>query len=288
MPTAGQQLDTELNAIRTDIVNIKSKNTAQDQMLVSLDARVKALESGGHPIPPDPNPIPPDTTDLPVLNTRSFNALDETGWDDDHYNTGNMSLAAALDAPKSAPSIVSIKYPKGFGNGGAPVDCFKTLPSKVRTIEIDIWLKFSSNFVGHDSQVNKVIFIGAPPQEGGSGPVYLGAIGQGSQTLSPEVRMQGTGGTYNLTPNIRPAASIPRGVWTRWRTRITGNNPGASDAVVDWWINEEKVGSYAGERIMSGDCVFSTLALAPNWGGLGGSVPADQFLYLDHLIIRGK
>jgi hypothetical protein len=26
----------------------------------------------------------------------------------------------------------------------------------------------------------------------------------------------------------------------------------------------------------------------PTWGGLGGTVPADQYMYLDHIYISGK
>jgi len=145
-------------------------------------------------------------------------------------------------------------------------------------------VKISSNWVGHNSGVNKQIFVWSDNQP----TVYTTTQGTGSGNLAPEIHLQGTGGTVNLPPNVVSNASFTRGVWHRWELLMVSNTAGASNGIATWWIDGVKVGDYNNVRYNSGSSPFNLFQWSPTWGGMGGSLSADQYMWMDHIYISGK
>jgi hypothetical protein len=149
-------------------------------------------------------------------------------------------------------------------------------------------MKLSSNWYGHpSSNVNKQmhIFIG------GVNHVFTLAQGAGTGTLRAEIWLQGIanlGSEVNLAPNLGQPATLVRGQWQRWEIVMKANSAGTPDGTIDWWLDGVKVGSYTGIQFTSGASRWEVLQWSPTWGGIGSTVPADQFESLDHIYISGK
>jgi hypothetical protein len=248
------------------------------------------VQSAATPVPaPTPAPPPPtsagsnEPAGLSLITQRSFNALGEGGWYDDNAPS-KYSITQDATAPFSASSVGQQKFAAGMSGGGSPAVSEKGIGSR-GTVYLSYWVKLSSNWYGHPgSGVNKQIFLWSDDQP----TVYTSAQGEGSGKLSPEVRLQGSGGTTNLTPNLVPGAEFTRGVWHHWELVLVANTSGSSNGAADWWIDGVKVGSYKNVRFASGNGAWTLFQFSPIWGGTGGSVPADQFIWMDHIYISGK
>jgi len=239
--------------------------------------------------------VPPPTgtnepSGMTVLTERSFSALNENGW----TNTGGSSYAIVADAsaPKSPSSVGQIKFPAGFGSGNAPVVLEKAWSSVNKTLYVSFWVKFSSNWDGNDSGVNKIFHFWI----GGSNRLVLNARGVGSGRLLTEVELQGikAGGNYDagttalFTANLGPTGELVRNQWLHWEAVFVGNSSGAADGTVDWWADGVKVGHYSGLQFVSGAGLWEELEWSPTYGGFGAAVPADQYQWIDHIYISGK
>ena len=86
---------------------------------------------------------------------------------------------------------------------------------------------------------------------------------------------------------IRRAARAPSGS-TVWGFANAASYGCAADGSLTWWVDGAKVASYASIQFVSGAGSWDLLKWDPTWGGLGGYVPADQTMQLDHLYLSGK
>jgi hypothetical protein len=238
---------------------------------------------------PPPIVTPPtDTTSheppgLSLILERSWSAMKELGWYDDNAPT-KYSIVQDTTAPRSPANVGQQKYPAGMGAGGSPAVAEKGIGSH-QTLYVSYWVKLSSNWVGHSSGVNKQIFVWQEDQPG----VYTTTQGSGTGRLSPEIHLQGTGGTVNLEPNVLPTFAFTRGVWHRWELLLVNNSAGQSNGRATWWIDGTLVGDRTAVRFSSGGGPFNLFQWSPTYGGMeGNTVPADQFMWMDHVYISGK
>jgi hypothetical protein len=220
---------------------------------------------------------------MTLITQRAFNSMGENGWFDDDAPS-KYSIVQDASAPFSPSSVGQQRYAAGMSGGGSPAVSEKGIGSR-GTIYISYWVKLSSNFYGHPSSgVNKQIFVWSDNQP----TVYTSAQGEGSGRLSPEVRLQGSGGTTNLTPNLVPSAEFTRGVWHRWELVLRANTSGQANGAADWWIDGVHVGAHTNVRFASGNGAWTLFQFSPIWGGTGASVPSEQFIWVDHIYISGK
>jgi len=248
-------------------------------------------------------PPPPGTVEPPGMNViteRSFSAVAEDGWS---VPTGsdltNFTVVSDATAPKSAPLAMQIRFPAGFGAGGSPALTERDLGSTASTLYVSMWIKLSSNWVGQMTGTNKVLHFWMA----GLNRLFVYIDGAGNNILQPYVGLQGIATPYNdgagststsvnLRPNVsgQTGAQIVRGQWYHWELVFAINSSGSTDGTADWWINGVQVGHYTGIGYVSASQsrVFQTMKWDPTWGGLGGTVPADQFMTMDHIYISGK
>jgi hypothetical protein len=243
---------------------------------VVFSANVQPLNSAGYPNEP---------AGFTQITERGFDARVEQGWTDRGGN--NFSIITDGTAPRSPQNVGRATFPLGFAGGTGPILTGRDIRSgNFTSIYISFWIKLSPNWDGHTSFVNKIYHLWI----NGQNKVYLSAQGSNAGPLQPQVRLQGIPGpsiTRNLTPNVG-AVSITRGNWHRWELVVTANTVGNADGVVEWWIDGVKVGSYRDVQITSASRIWTNVDWNPTWGGTGDIVPADQFMYMDHIYISGK
>jgi len=235
-------------------------------------------------------PVPPPSGNLnepagmTLIAQRSFNGLNEAPWIDS-FNA-NASFISDSSAPRSPTGILRATYPAGFAGGSSPVGNSYVNFAGKRTLYVAFWSRFSANFYGHGSNVNKMAYFYTPAF---SGLFVLVANGAGTNPLKPEIRFQNTisDGTSNLLPNLVPTATIPRGQWNLIEVVAVGNTAGNKDGSIDVFLNGVHVTSKA-MQWETGSSTWGYFYYYPDWGGTGDTVPYNMWLDWDHAYVSGK
>ena len=237
---------------------------------------------------------------MSLITERPFSAVDEDNWGVPVVPAiYNFLIVSDPAAPRSGQSVAAIRYPAGFGGGDSPAFTERSLANTAGTLYVSMWIKYSSNWVGHVTGTNKILHFWVA----GTNKIFAMAEGGGSAPLTPQIGLQGIAAPYddghghvatgvNLQPNLpgQTGAQLVRGQWYRWEMVFTINTGGGANGTADWWINGVQVAHYTGiTYVGSGQSrVFDRMRWDPTWGGLTGTVPADQYLYMDHIYMSGK
>lgn len=121
---------------------------------------------------------------LTAVTERGFSVDSEDGWS---VNSGLRILQDA-GAPVSPIQVGEAFYGAGFAGGGAPFTIERGLGSHP-TIYLSFWVKFSPNWQGHSSNVNKIFHIWA----NNAVALYFSATGSGSNPLVPSSSIESSG-----------------------------------------------------------------------------------------------
>jgi hypothetical protein len=228
---------------------------------------------------------------MTVITERPFNALNELGWNDGGGSYGTIISDAT--APKSPSSVLQIRLPQGFGEGGGPFSGEYNFPVNYRTVYVSYYAKYSSNWYGPSSNINKTFYLytslGAPSivfdmDCHATGPMQALVAGQ-------DILHGGIGGDPAnpfWTPNVG-SGTVARGQWHHVEFVVVGNTAGKSDGSIDWYLNGVHVGSYSGIQFQSGATVWNLMHYTLLYtGNVNSNPPADQYNYWDHIYISGK
>ncbi|MGH7559690.1 MAG: hypothetical protein ACRENB_01590, partial [Gemmatimonadales bacterium] len=264
--------------------------------------RVISTEQGGKadtsvvtvvvPLPPSPGGFN-EPAGLGALNTRGFNSVaaddyDKTGaegWDAVEGRSLNFTVVADAAAPLSASKVMQTRYPAGMNGGVAPgTGQYSWSPGAGhRKLYHRFAIKASSNFAGHSTTTNKLFHIWV----GGQNRVFYRLVGSGSNALDFQVALQGVpDARTRFTRNVAGTSSIiTRGQWYTVEVVLQLNTAGVADGTIDFWINGSHIGRYTDVQFLGGGegaMTFHQIQWSPTWGGGGGTVPADMYLWLDH------
>lgn len=223
---------------------------------------------------------------MSTITNRAFNAIDEDPiWED--YNSPHIAQDAT--APVSAPNIWRATYPAGFVAGTSPDAAWLYIP-RHRTVYVSVWFRYSSNWVGHETGVNKQFYVWT---NGNAPSVVFYADGAGNNPLVPSVTIQDCivprSDELHRSPNLVPSARIIRGRWHHLEAVLVGNTSGNANGSLDWYLDGVHIGSYSGIQYISGNALWGDVNVAPVWGGIGGpNVPATQTWDIDQFYMSGK
>jgi len=233
----------------------------------------------------DPPPPPPpgasnEPSGMTQLFDRPFNAQFESGWSDEF--SSNMSFVSDASAPKSPPGILRATYPTGYSSAGiGPGSAEVSIPSGTRTVYVSYWGRYSSNWYGHDSGVNKEFYLWG----NGHPYMYFNARCRYTGEMTPDIALQdmAVGGDYDISPNLVPTARVIRGKWFHIELVAVGNTANTSDGSLDWWLDGVHIGSYKNLRFASSALHWDLFHFTTIWGGVGGpNVPETQTRDWDH------
>jgi hypothetical protein len=240
---------------------------------LSPEDSTQGTPTQGPPTQGPPSAGAHEPSGMTLITERTFSAKGEEGWYDE--NNARYTIIQDSSAPKSPSAVGQMRYPAGFGAGASPAVAEEHMGSRYNTIYVNYWIKLSSNWVGHESTANKTLCLWSNDQPG----TVTETFGSGRGRLVPGVAVQG-GENVALKPNLVDV-EFTRGVWHQFELIAT-----LSTGTLDWWFDGVQVAHYTGRRI--GGNTWGILQWCPVWGGTGGSVPAEQFMWMDHLRVSGK
>jgi hypothetical protein len=241
------------------------------------------------PPPPPPPGSSVEPTGMTLIDQRPFNSLQENAsphspaWDTDN----SLSIVQDPTAPKSPSSVLRATFPTGFTGGGASSGhAGVPFGGGYRVLYISYWAKYSANWYGHETGINKHVYAWAD----GYPPFVMEAEGVGTGALRPRPALQRMiKGDGMYTNNLVPAAVIPRGVWFHIEIVLNGNTSGTANGSMDWWLDGVHVGSVSGLQYTSGTTAWNVFEIYPVWGGVGTrTVPATMTFDWDHVYLSGK
>lgn len=210
-----------------------------------------------------------------------------------------LTIRTEGDAPWSPPSVAQMLFAAGHPGGSAPAsaEIYFDAGRVYRTLYVALWARFSAGWVGHESGVNKLVYLFddvAHPR------AYLAAFGGGSEPLELGVTLQEIAEPYpdpygvlattiHLPPNSFASRPVLRGVWQRFELELTANSPGASDGRVRTWLDGVPLHDYTGIRFANtAQPGWTGLQWAPVWGGVDGVVTTPMTQQFDHLYVSGR
>jgi hypothetical protein len=199
----------------------------------------------------------------------------------------SSSIVADNSGPQSPGSILDIHYSVGLAGGFAPGQAWDLLPTPVNTLYYAVWMKFSANWVGHPSLVNKTLFISLNDQN----LLFIAGYGAGSDPLLCSIGLQSIqnlGVSSFWHPNLVPNAHFTRGQWDLLELVVKSNTSGNADGSVDVYLNGVHITSRPGIQWTSGGSNINQASISPVWGGEGAVLGTAMDLQFDHAYLSGK
>lgn len=236
---------------------------------------------------------------MTAISERPFTTTVEDGWTLPAWAGPYFTTVQDPTAPKSPVSVAQVRFPSGWIGGDSPALEEKALSGNATTLYVSLWMKLSPNWIGHPTGTNKVIHLWI----NGINRMFASVDGSDADVLTPRIGLQQLAGAYDdgfeevatgvdLRPNVvgQTGVQIVRGRWHRWEIILRSNTNGDANGSVDWWLDGALVGHYTGIQYVAAGAsnTWDIIKFDPTWGGLGGTLPADQFIYMDHLYISGK
>jgi hypothetical protein len=244
-----------------------------------------------------PAPIPPDYANLPVLIDYNWDTLTGGGWNYlKRSGTNDAAIATDAKAPVSPANILAIDF-SGTKPDTEPTVHYHALPG-VREVYVEYWVKFSANWMCDPAGCGKIQFIF--PSEGGD--LYNGvycwtergscpddAAKHGQMKTGGQLQFSGgAGSAYPLGEPIFPnveTTPIMRDRWYRMAHYYKWSaTPTSCDGIWRWYVDGILQGDRNDICFTIGPGIEVQIAMTRQVTPM----PANQFVWFDHFILRGR
>jgi hypothetical protein len=234
--------------------------------------------------PNEPNPFT-------LINDWGHNSIVGNGWTDVYNTTGfQTTIVSDATAPLSPNNVLQQRFPAGLigGNGGGGGNTLyfgTTYPN----VYWGFWMKVPVGFQNHHVATK----IGWLHTRKGNTPstneLFFGLVGSGSYYIDANYQNTDTdnshmGGGVSGTIKINPSGGgggITAGQWFRFETYFQpSTSPTSRNGVWKVWVdgvNTINVTNMNTQRILPDAVSHITI-----WGGTGGTMTNNNFLYWDH------
>ena len=231
------------------------------------------------PPPPPPGSWPHEPS--------GFTVIEETGWE-----TGVLGKWVLYnqsgDKPITVTNIVGsllgesralqIGFAAGHSGGGG-TEARWDIPAAQQRSEIYVgyWVQVNQQWQGHNSGINKMIYL-ADGGGGGFSAMWYEMYGGGSSPLGLYVVNQSGGSPGGMLENVNQV-TFTRGVWHQVEIYQKQGSPG----VLRVWVN----GVLAIDRsdVMTRNAPIDAVTLSGIWGGVGDSKAQFDYMRFDHIRI---
>jgi len=185
--------------------------------------------------------------------------------------------------------------PGGKGVGSISYDLQANHAHHYKKLYLDFDYKWSTNWVNHE--VGTKMFYLKDTLAQYRAPVFFIATSPNSDRYADmsfaaffQACPDGSGGitNYNLFSN-QGSVPLARNAWYRFQIILQYNTVGNADGALHVWINGTKTHQYTNLRIRDDGTGIDLMLLDGVYGGgTQNSVPADQYIYIDHWYTSGQ
>jgi hypothetical protein len=222
-----------------------------------------------------------------LVTDWSFPSITGSGWGG--LASPYEAIITDPTAKVSPQTALQITFPTGFGGGASPASVGYEHPEiigTVRELYVGLWWKVSNPWQGHNSGVNKILYL--TQAWGTCGPSQqqqvLTMFGTNAPASTGPFRLRFTNefvsiaASYNLEPNVNNPP-VELGTWHQLEFyRKLSSTTSSQDGILRWWMDGTLVGNYT--TINDSQCPFLGLYLAPTWGGVADvKTETDYYWY---------
>ena len=220
-----------------------------------------------------------------------WNTRVPSGW---AYADRDATSRIAVDAtaPVSPSNVLEYLYPTGYPGGGEPAVHEANLGG-AREVFVGFHFKFSPNWQGHASGINKILNVWPSNGTAGLYWIVMREIGEiaGNPyfielTLPQGPNVSGCQLTYGGDPgaNVRQIPVVP-GTWYKVEAHWQGRTA-TSGGRIRWWLDGVLIGDFS--NLSCAGTNFDYFQIAPTWGGVQGVKTQDDYLRFDHMRITTR
>ena len=212
-----------------------------------------------------------------VLAATWFSCIGDTfcGASTQPYGNCSIDIAYQSDSPTGNPNIWRWTYAKGTPGGeGIAAVWLPQPPGGAQEMWAQWYWKYSPGFSYH-GVMNKQLYFQPSNTMGmgisgggveGNAHVMMTTQGQNMKAHEPLVNMNSW---YANT-----------GVWHKYKARYVLNTGNKYNGIYQAWIDDVMVADYSNVYYQDGTSQFSSPVMMVIYGGIGGSVPQTQYLYM--------
>lgn len=277
-------LKSTVAALGTQVNAATAANVVDAQRLATLEAAVLALQGITAPPPVVVPEIPPVTAAWPH-EPVGFTILEDRGWEAGlgawfrKFTSSDKPIRVVpiTDSKLGEASALEILYPQGHQGGGGTELESAPFPA-VKELYVGFWAQVSSNWQGHSSGINKLVYLADDAV--GFHAMWYELFGSGSQPLGFYVVNQSG-------PDIGYHDSLPgaisRGVWHQVEIY---QKQGAGNGIIQVWVD----GLLAIQQfaVVTRDTPFTSVTISGIWGGIGDTKAHDDYMRFDRIRISGR
>jgi hypothetical protein len=234
------------------------------------------------PPPPTDTTLPHQPAGLSTLVNEAWNQVTPSGWTGPCTGGCASRVAVTQDAtaPRSPSNVLTFSYQGNIGGEGVG-QIVKSWPG-VKSLYLGLWFKYSTNWVGHSSGVNKMLYLGTNQGQGYQNDNILNFENNGSISF---YQQNGIDDHRRMAINF----TVAKGQWHFVELAATASTGGLLNGCLTIWVDGRQGLTRCDIRWKVGaDAVFTGVDVDPIWGGGPESLTQTQFFWMDHLYLSGK
>jgi hypothetical protein len=233
---------------------------------------------------PTPPPPPPPAGEW-LHEPSGFTVIEEAGWESGSlgnwvlYNWSSdkpITIVAITGSPLGEAKALQIGYQAGHMGGGGTEARYDIPPAlQRREMFVGYYVRVNAAWQGHESGINKMIFLADGSSDGFSAMWYE-MYGSGSSPLGLYLVNQSGYAPGGMVENVN-AVNFTRGVWHKVEIYQKQGQPG----IVRVWVD----GVLAIDRadVMTRDAPIDAVAISGIWGGVGDVKHQFDYMRFDRI-----
>lgn len=188
----------------------------------------------------------------------------------------------------SGGSALRMTYPAGHYNtsvtGGIMTYDFQT---PLREIYVGHWLMFTSNSdqFSWNPIAQKIDYVIGDEGSSYNHTSNSFRVGDGGWGLNGDNTAYGLAGVSGQRWDSNGGIVFQPSRWYWFQFRFKQSSPATPNGIIEVWVDGQKlVGLY--DRVLNmSDQPISSFSHSPEWGGGGGVIAQEQYIYFDHTVI---
>jgi hypothetical protein len=172
-------------------------------------------------------------------------------------------------------------YSTSTGGGRAEY----VIPGQPTELYMGHWMKWSSPYTWNPIGTKiDYLFMRDPAVPSGGRDNFLTMVQNAGSTLVFTQQLWNAPGTQNRYPN-RGSVTFQLNRWYWFEIHARLNTVGRADGLLEIWVDDVLIMQHNDVTYRTTNTPWGAYQHSPEWGGGGGTIPQNQYFWVDHTVI---